>query len=263
MQKITLTYIIAFLLSFISYSDQRLEEAPSFYGGVISDSLLAEPDDAKLLSEIPNQVSFKQPDYGGDAPSGRDRGTGSRGDCMMTVSGKQGTLTLTPLIPSDSRGLTVQESPTIWIQVDYKPKKISDKLLAEFSLEDAQTSIKLAPKRISVTLPQTTNVFSIPIPHSLEVNKWYRWYLVLDCGSDNSDSVLAIEGMVQRVSLSGIENQLNTQSPQENFWYDALNKTAILHCSNPQNTALREPWIALLRNVGLDKIALTPLICPD
>ena len=256
MQKITLASTIALTFaSFTSYPEM-LQEQPNKFPSNTSKSV---------------QVGFKQPDYEGDAPSGRDRGTGSRGDCTIAASGTEGEVTLTPLIPSDSRGITFQESPTVLVQVNYESDKIGNQLFGEFSLEDAQTNIKLPPKRISVTLPQTSGVFSIPIPHTLEINKWYRWYLVLDCNSHNSDSVLAIEGMVQRVSIPEIETQLNTQFPQERIaiyseegiWYDALKETAILRCSNPQNAAFSEPWTALLRDVGLDKVALTPLICPE
>lgn len=257
MRKITLVFTIAFTLASLTSYAKPLQGQSSQTPSNIFNS---------------TQVGFKQPDYQGDAPSGRDRGTGSRGDCTIAAPGEEGEITLTPLIPSDSRGLTLQESPTVWVQVDYKSKTIGNQLLGEFSLEDAQTSIKFPPKRLSVKLPQTTNVFGIPIPQSLEINKWYRWYLVLDCDSQqssNNDSVLAIEGIVQRVSRPKIENQLNSQSPQERIatyteegiWYDALKETAILRCSNPQNATLGEPWTALLRDVGLDKVALTPLIC--
>ena len=256
MQKITLaSTIVLTLASFTSYPEMLQEQANK-----------TSRNTSKSV-----QVGFKQPDYEGDAPSGRDRGTGSRGDCTIAAFGTEGEVTLTPLIPSDSRGLTFQESPTVLVHVNYKSDKIGNQLFGEFSLEDAQTNIKLPPKRLYVTLPQTSGVFSISIPHSLEINKWYRWYLVLDCNSHNSDSVLVIEGMVQRVSRPGIENQLDTQSPQERIaiytnqgiWYDALKETAILRCSNPQNAAFGEPWKALLRDIGLDKVALTPLICPE
>ncbi|MGK7917141.1 MAG: DUF928 domain-containing protein [Prochloraceae cyanobacterium] len=246
MQKITLTYIVAFSLFLIGYSK----------------SLKAQTD-VWLASEQNNQTSFQQPDYEGDAPSGRDRGTGSRTNCPLATSGTAGDISLTPLIPADSRGLTVQESPTIWVRVNYKPDKIEQQLVGEFSLEEIQTNLKLSPKQISVTLPQTSDVFSIPIPHSLEENKWYRWYLVLDCNSQDSDSVWSIDGAIRRVELSDIENQLDTLSPQERIaiysnqgiWYDALNETAILFCRNQQNPALKQPWSNLLEDVGLENLA--------
>ena len=259
MQKITLAYTIAFSLASLTSYPEPLQAQPNKTPSNASESV---------------QVGFKQPDYEGNAPSGRDRGTGSRGDCAIAASGTKGEIALTPLMPSDSRGLTVSESPTVWVKVSYNSDQGENELSGEFSLEDAQSYRKLPPKRISVTLPRTSGVFSIPIPHSLEVNKWYRWYLVLDCNSQDSsssDSVLAIEGMVQRVKLPGSESQLATQTPQERIaiyadqgiWYDALNETVKLSCSNPPSAALGEPLKVLLRDVGLDGVAQNHLICPD
>ena len=257
MQKITLAYTIAFFLaSLISYPEPIQAQAN------------------KTPSNIPIQVGFKQPDYEGDAPSGRDRGTGSRGDCAIAASGRQAEIELIPLIPSDSRGLTLSEFPSVWVKVAYNSGEIEQELTGEFSVEDAQTNIKLSPKRTSIALPKTSGVFRIPIPHSLEVNNWYHWYLVLDCNSPDSsksNSILSIEGIVKRVSLSESQSQLETKTPQERInvyqdqgiWYDALNETARLSCQNPRNTFVRESWAALLRDVGLDEVTQDSPICSE
>ena len=127
-----------------------------------------------------------------------------------------------------------------------------------------------------VELPKSSGVFSIPLSHSLEVNKWYRWYLILDCNSPDSsgsDSVMSVQGMVKRVELPEVENQLATQDPQERIkvyaergiWYDALDDGAQLSCTKEQNRAIAPFWQILLKDdeVAFDEIAQTPLICPD
>ncbi|NES84230.1 MAG: DUF928 domain-containing protein [Moorea sp. SIO2B7] len=256
MKKITLAYAIAFTFASLGYP-QQIQAESNFTRSSITESV---------------QVGFKQPDSKGNAPSGRDRGTGSRGDCPIASSGTEGKITLTPLIPSDSKGLTVEESPTIWIQVSYNSDQIEKEITGEFSLEDSETYLKVAPKQIPVTLPKTSGVFPVSIPHSLEVNKWYRWYLVFDCNSPDSsnDSVLSIEGIVQRVELPGLKSQLETQTRQERIaiykdkgiWYDVLHEAAMLRCSNPENAA---PWRELLRDddVKLAEIEQYKLICSD
>ena len=231
---------------------------------------------AKDPDPIPNQLDFKQPDYNGDAPSGRDRGTGSRGDCKLAAAGTKGQVKLIPLIPTDSRGLTTKQSPTLWFQVTYTSNQIAEELSGELSVEDAQTFSKLPPQTMPVKLPKGSGVFGVPLSHSLEVNKWYRWYLILGCNSPDSsesDSVMFVQGMVKRVELGEVENQLGTKSSseqvkvyaQQGIWYDALDETAQLSCSEEKNGAITQSWQILLRDdqVGLDEISQTPLICLD
>ncbi len=261
MQKISLIYAIAFCLSLTNYPEATQAK---FYPQFSSEDL------------IPNQLGFKQPDYEGDAPSGRDRGTGSRGDCPLANTGRKGAVKLIPLIPTDSRGLTTKASPTLWIQVSYTSNQIAQELSGELSVEDAQTFSKLPPQTMPVELPKSSGVFSIPLTHSLEVNKWYRWYLILECnapGSSGSDLVMSVQGMVKRVELPEVEHQLVTQGPQERIkvyaeqgiWYDALDEAAQLSCTEEQNGAIAQSWQVLLQDerVALDKVSPTSLLCSD
>ena len=243
MQKISLIYTITFFLSLTNYPEATQAQ---FYPQLSSENL------------IPHQLAFKQPDYEGDAPSGRDRGAGSRGNCLL-VAGRKEKVKLIPLIPKDSRGLTTKASPTLWVQVSYASNLPAKELSGELSVEDAQTFSKLPPKTMSVKLPKSSGIFSIPLPHSLEVNKWYRWYLILDCNSSDSSgrgSVISVQGMVKRVKLPEAEQGL---------WYDVLDQTAKLSCTEKKNGASTQSWQALLTDneVALDEIAQTPLICSD
>ena len=124
MQKILLIYAITFFLSLTNYPEAT--------------QIQFEPQ-LSLEDLIPNQLGFKQPDYEGDAPSGRDRGTGSRGDCPLADAGRKGELELIPLIPTDSRGLTTKASPTLWVEVSYSSNQRAKELFGELSVEDAQT----------------------------------------------------------------------------------------------------------------------------
>ncbi|NEO47580.1 MAG: DUF928 domain-containing protein [Moorea sp. SIO4A3] len=242
-------------------------------------TLTSYPAQAQLMESTGNRaesiaVEFKQPDYSGDAPSGRRRGTGNRGYCPMAVSEMGGNLRMTPVIAKDSRGLTVNESPTIWVHVSYQSEPVERGLSGEFSLQDLTTQTKLAPKYLPVTLPTRSGVFSIPLPYSLEVGKWYRWYLILDCNSPDSfdnDSFLFIEGFLKRVELPEFKHQLDNKTSQKlitvyaknGIWYDALNESAKLRCSNPQNSTFTEAWSRLLKAVQLEEIAQESLICRE
>ena len=257
MNKTTLFYSIAFVLaSFFSYSEQ----------------VKAQLNQLKT-NNLPKeeQIDFKQPDYSGDAPSGRERGTGSRGDCSIADSSQKPKLTLTPLIPSDSRGLTINESPTVWIYVSYKSGTANKEISGEFSLEDTRTNRKVIPKNIAVTLPTTSGFFSIPIVQALEINNWYRWYLSVECNSEefsSNNSVLSVQGMVKQVNLPEPKNKLEKEElitfySKAGIWYDTLNEAASLYCGNPNNDVLAKLWTPLLQDdlVQLDAISQEPLSC--
>ncbi len=203
-------------------------------------------------------VDFKQPPPDDNAPTGRTRGTGTRGECPIKV---------TPIIPLDSKGLTVAESPTIWFYVNYPANASTNNVTGEVSLEDTQTYNQLAPRKTTVSLPATSGVFSITLPHSLAQEQWYRWYLAINCNSianSNSNSILVIEGLVSRVApqnrLAATIQEEVASYAQQGIWYDALNSAATLACQNsPQDRA----WMSLLNHdsVQLNEIAQVSLIC--
>ncbi len=203
-------------------------------------------------------VDFKQPPPDDDAPTGRTRGTGTRGECPITV---------TPIIPLNSRGLTVAESPAIWFHVNYPANASTDNITGEVSLEDTQTYSQLAPRKTTVSLPSTSGIFSITLPHSLAQEQWYRWYLAINCNSitnSHSHSILVIEGLVSRIApqtqLAATIQEEVASYAQQGIWYDALNSAAALAC---QNSPQDEAWVSLLNHdsVQLNEIAQAPLIC--
>ena len=221
-------------------------------------------------------VNFKQPKPPPDAPKiGRGQGGASRGKCSVVNSSSK--ITLTPLLPSDGWGLTASESPTLWVNVTYPSGKFEGEipLTAELSVEERKTDRKLEPKSYPLELPRSSGIFSITLPHSLESNKWYRWYLVVNCQTENSSlsDVLQIEGFLQRRELNELAYKAESLSSSElvnlyaenHIWYDAFDEAALLHCNNWSDNELKDYWQTLLKSdeVELDDVSDLYILCPN
>jgi hypothetical protein len=222
-----------------------------------------------FAQENNSQVSqFKPPDLAEDSPKGRKRGTASRGECSFDVSQQTRTINIIPLIPLDSRGLTVSKSPVVWFYLSYNGEVSDTNLSGEFSLEEPKKIEEglEGNSRFPVSLPPTSGFFSVSVPYELQVNNWYRWYLTINC-NDNNNNVISFEGLINR---SEIEQNLDNLTSFEKIdiynnqgiWYDSLNETASLNCQNPNAPQAREIWLSLLEFIELNQYSESPLICP-
>ena len=206
--------------------------------------------------------------------SGRRQGGASRGNCSVTDK------PLTALVPAVRKslkekpgrnpalssyesvwGLTTTSSPTFWFYLPY-----SFNLPLIFVLQDEQGNNL---HKISLTNDQTqSGIIKVKLPEKivkLEVNKKYRWFLVVDCEQDAPPEV---QGWVQRVSVApALKSQLHKATPQQlvqlyavnGIWYDALTSLADLRSANPKDAKLFADWVSLLSSVGLEAFANEPI----
>jgi hypothetical protein len=200
---------------------------------------------------------------------GRKGGTGSRGDCLTNG------MPLTPLVPASNMGLTVNEHPTFWFYVPYKPDQA---ISGEFSLQDEQNNDVY---RTPFTLPETSGIVSISLPSTkapLKIGNSYRWYFKLYCPlqkSSESSSPAFVQGWVRRVSLNDLNRNLETQlkagkTPldrialyaENGIWHDTLTGLAELRLNKPQDVTLDNAWADLLKTVGLEKLFQEPILGP-
>lgn len=210
-------------------------------------------------------------------PSGRRKGNASRGgNCIATNNENE---VLTSAIPSypmhvDGEqsnnaevnnwdlvlGNTSHANPTFLVYVPYTPTELPVK----FILQDANrktlhvssfAAIKKQPSFIRITVPPTV---------LLEVGKYYKWYLIVDCGKASP----GVEGWVQRIAIDPkLKQQLQQATPQQRvslyaahgIWYDALSSLAQLRLEKPQDYSLFLDWISLLDSAGLKAIASKPI----
>ena len=180
------------------------------------------------------------------------RGPGSR--CPSTDT------PLVALIPEKNIGLAVEENPTFWFYIPYKPDQITS---GKFVLSDESGKEIYQTSLTSVGTPGLVN-FRLPSEIPLEINKEYQWKLTLNCASHD----VSVHGWVQRVAQPNLETQLQTATPRDRIalyakngiWYTALNDLAKLRISEPQNRALVQDWTNLLKDVGLETLANKPIV---
>jgi hypothetical protein len=174
----------------------------------------------------------------------------------------------TALVPDNNLGLTVADSPTFWFFVPQLPATARS---GEFVLQDEmgndvyQTPVRLSgkPGIVSIRLPSNPQSF-------LKRDKWYHWYLLIDCQPQTTSDQFVVEGWVKQVALNpSLESQLEAAKPREyiayaenGIWHEALTKLAELRLSDPQNATLNENWTQLLNSVGLEEFAKEPLLGP-
>ncbi|MFN6463914.1 MAG: DUF928 domain-containing protein [Nostoc sp. DedVER02] len=206
-------------------------------------------------------TSGNQPPQDGSSrgrPSQRG-GAGSRGNCPSVQ------VPLIALIPEKKVGLVVEGNPTFWVFVPYQPNDVPS---GEFVLQDEANNDVY---RASFTLPNIPGIVSLSLPStvSLEVNKAYQWYFKVYCNQQQFDPVF-VRGWVQRIALtSNLERQLKATNTvgdriqlytQNDIWYSALAELAKLRITEPQNAALNNEWISLLRDIELENLAQKPLV---
>lgn len=209
-------------------------------------------------------VYFRQPQRQG-TPQGT-RPAGSRNGCIVSEG-----IPLTALVPitkkTDGRqlrwGLTTKEYPTFWFYVPYKLKSVKN---TKFSLRNRQnhtiyeTQLQLgdAPGVIHVSLP--------PSAPSLEVGKWYQYYLFIDVNCTNyrfSRKKVARAWVKREAMASGFQTQLEKISPRQRglfyakngIWYDAIASFAQLKYA----PGINPEWLQMLELGGLGKITQVPV----
>jgi hypothetical protein len=191
--------------------------------------------------------------------------SGSRGDCIAK------SIPMTRLVGRESLNLTVSSHPTVWVYVPYTAEEAPSGV---FSLQDRAGTEEIWETEFQ--LPNTPGIVSITLPSNqpaLDVDTTYRWYFELSCptvnGSDRHTSPASITGLVQRVSLSNIEIQLNNVSTaleraeiyaQNGIWYETIDELANLRLRDRENSSLEQEWVELLNRQGLGQIAEEPIV---
>lgn len=88
------------------------------------------------------------------------------------------------------------------------------------------------------------------------------------CGDPKSSSDnFYVDAWVQRVAIAPeLQNQLKAKPGDyvayaaNNIWYDTLTNLAELRRNSPQNVVINRDWVELLKSVGLEDLAQTPIV---
>ncbi|MGJ5676134.1 MAG: DUF928 domain-containing protein [Nostochopsis sp.] len=207
----------------------------------------------------------------GPPPGGRRFGGARRGSCPEVKTPLTALVPLTEQPPSVTNvwGLTTEEHPQLWF---YLPYTKSSGYAGEFVLLDDET--KDSVYKTAIALPPKASVIKVPIPEnvpSLQVDKQYRWFFNVYCYPQKQSTPIYVEGVIIRKNPSkSLVQQLQKSQPiqqvniyaNNGFWYDALTTLGQLRQTNPQNNTLQTQWRDLLAAIGLDELAIQPLVQP-
>ncbi|BAZ23835.1 hypothetical protein NIES4073_47250 [Kalymmatonema gypsitolerans NIES-4073] len=179
-------------------------------------------------------------------------GAGSRSD--LKCSQKEGAIR--PLMPKENYGLTLQERPTIFIQM---PKTSARQVVLMFRDETGQFY-----ERAFLPINSHDAIVGFTLPKEkqpLAVSKSYQWSLVVVCGETVQPDDPVFMGWVQRVPrTSKLESELRQKkTPIEQvawygkmgYWYDMLSTIVQAKQLNPDDAKLIAIWRDLLESEGI------------
>lgn len=182
----------------------------------------------------------------------------------------QAGVPLTPMLPktasasnNEFSGYTLTSHPTFWFYIPYNTTSIEK---GRFIIENEQGEGE-AVWKVDFKMPKTPGLVKISIPPTakpLELNKTYRWNLIVFCNNEqgNGEQAQASNqnfvfetGIVQRINDPALQNQLNEATPEEKLtvyanrqvWYDATTNLAQVRQS-PQ-------WSEFLKSIGLEPLS--------
>ncbi|MEG4573844.1 DUF928 domain-containing protein [Microcoleus sp. N3A4] len=210
-----------------------------------------------LLSQ---NVNFQPPDV--TAPGSRQGGT-HRGTKLCPAG-----LSITPLVPPTNIGLTLTESPTIFVYVPQTSAEVEFTLLTE--KEDAvvyEKTFKVDKSGIiGVSIPATGDNNK-----SLEVGKRYVWSFSMVCDPEDRSADSVVKGFVQRIEAQAtLKSDLANPDPmtrlnvyaKNGIWYETLATLAQMRRQTPEDARLTAKWTQLLQSQGLESVAAQPLVGP-
>jgi Domain of Unknown Function (DUF928) len=210
-----------------------------------------------LLSQ---NVNFKPPSV--TAPSNRQGGT-HRGSQLCPAG-----LSVTPLVPPTNIGLTLTESPTIFVYVPQTAAEIEFTLLSENEEKIVyEKTFKVDESGIvGISIPATGDNNK-----SLEVGKRYVWSFSMICEPEDRSADLVVKGFVQRIEPQPtLKSDLANPDPmtrlnvyaKNGLWYETLDTLAQMRRQTPGDARLTAKWTQLLQSQGLESVAAQPLVGP-
>ena len=194
-----------------------------------------------LLCNSPVSVQANEEEQVRQGLPGRRISGASR---LPTSACVQNTAPLVAIVPETNLGATAVAKPTLWLSV---PEVTSVRQL-EFYLFNAeeeiiyQTSFMVEPTADLVGLDLNT-MANAP---KLEVNQRYRWAASMVCNPDNRSENISVEGWVDRVDASSLENQ--------QLWYDRVGALVEQLQRYPRNQDVLSQWHTLMASARLEQI---------
>ncbi|WP_190468586.1 MULTISPECIES: DUF928 domain-containing protein [Oscillatoriales] len=142
---------------------------------------------------------------------------------------------------------TTLASPTFWFYIPYSPNDVDS---FSFVILDEQDRYVISPK--SIKLSGTPGFISLRFPsQTFEIDKNYRWYLSINCDSQNEEDRISLHGTVQRIASTSTEN-VN--------WYRPLVELAERRRTNSSDPELKAEWDKLMESLNFSNISAQPIV---
>ena len=193
------------------------------------------------------------PDQG--APSGRQRGGASRGDCMAY----QGLTALVPVVDGSVWSQTYSPTPDFFF---YVPQSLTADIPLEMVVQDSGDNYVFR-KQFSVDAP--AGILTVPLSSpgaELTPGESYSWTFSIYCDAARPSASVAVFGTVTRVADAAMPEPSHPLTPAQQLdlarqyadagiWHEALALTLALHQADPGNAEYLEALDALLKQAGL------------
>ncbi len=181
-----------------------------------------------------------------------------------TRGGINDNLVLTPLIPENKVGLTLNEHPTFfWYVSSPSYKRVQFELVNEQNITVYKTRL---------TLPDQPGIISLTLPAdlpSLEPDKFYHWDFMLVVDDTDYSGNPHVDGWVKRIlpqdSLSkklrkARSHELPKLYADAGIWQDALKNLVDLRRNEPNNRQVSRNWHYFWKSVNLSEIESKKII---
>jgi len=199
------------------------------------------------------------PDQG--APTGRQRGGASRGDC----ADYQDLTALVPVVDGIVWSQTSSPTPDFFF---YVPEALSADMPLELVVQDREDNYVFR-QQFSVDAPP--GILSIPVTSEdagLSPGEAYHWTFSIYCDAARPSASVSVFGTIQRVDDAVVitpdapltpDRQLDLaqQYAETGLWHEAMALTLSLHSTNSDDTEYLEMLEALLESAGISDIAPT------
>jgi hypothetical protein len=202
-------------------------------------------------------------------PGGRRRGGGSRGGCpadsvltALTHGENQSVQALGVTRTEETVGaLTLHEQPTLWF---YLPIALNSNSAATLTVKNDQGELLYSGNLAGETT--TAGIVGVPLEIALSEGQDYEWFLALDCGGGEQDTVngwigrRTVDSAMIRTLIQADDRNRATLYGDEGFLQDSLSELATARLNNPQDGAIAQDWTALLTELGLAEVAPAPVL---
>lgn len=202
------------------------------------------------------------PDQG--APSGRQRGGASRGDCMAY----QDLAALVPVVDGSVWSQTSSPTPDFFF---YVPQSLTTDVPLEMVVQDSDDNYVFR-QQFSVDAP--VGILTVPISSlgaELTPGESYSWTFSIYCDTARPSASVAVFGTVTRVADAVIPEAGHPLTPEQQLalaqqyadagiWHEALGLTLALHWADPDNADYLAALDDLLQQAGLADLAAVVLV---